>query len=195
MNAALRAVSLSGLIVLMPMVLNAQRFGFSIGAPAPQTSGTVSGGSSAASAPQMPPLPRPLPTPAVVPLPSLQLTLKPLNLLSNHLSPPQINFALDLRKPLLPAHCHSLSTQLRREVSLKCVSILQLRDSQAGRVYPPHRSRPCPAQSTQTLPIGFADRFQGILVSDKRTSNSTGFPQQALPKALSVDESTIARKR
>ena len=121
MNAALRAVSLSGLIVLMPMVLNAQRFGFSIGAPAPQTSGTVSGGSSAASAPQMPPLPRPLPTAAVVPLPSLQLTLKPLNLLSNHLSPPQINFALDLRKPLLPALPFAIDPIAARGFAQMCV--------------------------------------------------------------------------
>jgi hypothetical protein len=113
-------ISLAALIFVTPMVLEAQRFGLSTGALGSQSTGAIPGGATTASAAQMPSLPRPLLTPSVVPLPSLQLTLKPLNLLSNHLAPPQINFAPDLR-PVLPVLPFAIDPIAARSMPQMCV--------------------------------------------------------------------------
>jgi hypothetical protein len=118
---AAATVFVASLILMTPMVLHAQRFGFSIGAPTSQSTGAITGGARTASAPQMPPLPRPLPTLSVIPLPSLQMTLKPLDLLSNHLAPPLINFAPDLRRPALPALPFALDPIAARSLPQMCV--------------------------------------------------------------------------
>ena len=95
MKLARTVCFLTALLFISPVAIQAQRLGFSIGMPASQPSGV--------SAVQMPPLPRLLPAPSSVGLASLQLTLKPLNLVSYHLSPPQIDFAPDPRRMSLPA--------------------------------------------------------------------------------------------
>jgi len=94
MKVALTVGFWIALIFISPVAINAQRLGFSIGMQASQLSGV--------SAPQMPPLPRLLPPPLPAAPPSPPLTLKPLNLVSYHLSPPQIDFAPDPRR-MLPA--------------------------------------------------------------------------------------------
>jgi len=95
MKRALTVCFLTALILTSGVAIQAQRLGFSIGTPASHP--------SAASAPQMPPLPRLLPAPSPGALLSPPLTLKPLNLSSYHLSPPQIDFAPDPRRMSLPA--------------------------------------------------------------------------------------------
>jgi len=95
MKLALTVWFLTALMFISPVAIRAQRLGFSIGMPASHP--------SAVGAPQMPPLPRQLPAPSPAGLASLKLTLKPLNLVSYHLSPPQIDFAPDPRRMSLPA--------------------------------------------------------------------------------------------
>src|ERR1043166_4738389 len=94
MKLALPVCFLAAVIFISPVAINAQRLGFSIGMQAPQPSG--------ASTPQMPPLPRLLPAPSPGVLPSPELTLKPFNLVSYRLSPPQIDFAPDPRRTSIP---------------------------------------------------------------------------------------------
>src|SRR5437867_13369618 len=94
MKLVLTVCFLMALIFISPVAIKAQRLGFWIGMPALQP--------SAVGAPQMSPLPRLLPAPLPAAPPSPPLTLKPLNLVSYHLSPPQIDFAPDPRR-MLPA--------------------------------------------------------------------------------------------
>src|SRR5260370_30918669 len=62
-------VFLAGLIFVTPMVLQAQRFGFSIGTLGSQSTGAIPGGGTTPSAPPTPPLTPPLPPPSLVQLP------------------------------------------------------------------------------------------------------------------------------
>ena len=105
MKPALPVCFLTALIFISPVAINAQRLGFSIGMPASQT--------RAVGPSQMPPLPR-LPA-------SPELTLKPLNLLSYHLSPPQIDFAPDPRRMSLPAVPLALDPVLARSSLQICI--------------------------------------------------------------------------
>jgi len=95
MKPALTVCLLTLLMLISPVAGHAQRLGFSVGMPASQPSGVRT--------PQMPPLPRLLPAPSPGALALPQLTLKPSNLVSYHLSPPQIDFAPDPRRMSLPA--------------------------------------------------------------------------------------------
>ena len=113
MKPALPGCFLTALIFISPVAINAQRLGFSIGMQASQLSGV--------SAPQMPPLPRLLPAPSPVAVPPLQLTLKPLNLVSYRLSPPQIDFAPDPRRMSLPAVPLALDPVLARSSLQICI--------------------------------------------------------------------------
>src|SRR5437867_3238906 len=113
MKLALPVCFLTALIFISPVAINAQRPGFSIGMQASQLSGV--------SAPQMPPLPRLLPAPSPVAVRSLELTLKPLNLVSYRLSPPQIDFAPDPRRMFLPAVPLALDPTLASRSPQICV--------------------------------------------------------------------------
>lgn len=103
----LRLIAPLGALILLPHVVHAQRFGFSLGAPvvgaaAQATIGPSASASSIASAPPaLPPLPQHLPAAPTSAVPST--TLQPLNLESMHMAPP-LNFpVLNRPRATLPA--------------------------------------------------------------------------------------------
>src|SRR5690349_25041475 len=94
---------LSGLIVLVPVALSAQRVGLSVNAVGSPSAGSASAVAPTSNTPQLPPLPASLLTPSTVSLSSLQLRLKPLNLVSNHLVPPRLLLPPVSRPAAIPA--------------------------------------------------------------------------------------------